>query len=281
MMLGIRSFYGRTSSSTVQQVVNEEESDLDDGLEDMELCDESDFNHGLILMGSKYQNTLRTLYNLIVKKDGLKIRLPMHWEMDLLFTEVLTKDHFGQFGETQYEVMLPSDIFMIDNIHFKGLVRYKNILNLPNKIRGLSLTNKLGLKENTHLIHDTILAYITWLIDQCFNTHEERKSSLKLFKSEYLLVRKSKAKFKSTSKTMKIPRNPQIASDHLTYIIDISLNTVTLAVYDNQQRLYNLIKFNLKRDFRIQKFQNQVDIEFSLKLTMFIELARREMMENI
>lgn len=277
-MLGIRSQY-RAQSSIPQTI--REDTELDDELEDMELCDENEFDKGLILLGSKSQKTLRELYRLIVKRDSLKIRVPMQREMDLVFTEILNQDNFGNYGESNYEIMLPYEIFMIENVHYKGLVRFKNILNLPNKIRSISFTNKNSLRKSTQLINTTITDYINWLIQQTFNTHEEKRAHLKLFKSEYIVITKTT----TTSKTQvhKMPSDELVtkSNNHLIFNIDIFNSTVSLNVYD-EGKLFKLIKFNLKRDFaRIQKFQNQIDIEFSLKMTLFIEMARKEMINHI
>lgn len=71
------------------------------------------------------------------------------------------------------------------------------------------------------------------------------------------------------------------SENHLIYHIDIINSTVIFSVID-EKKLFKLIKFNLKRDFqRVQKFQNQIDIEFALKLTMFIEMARKGMIEQL
>lgn len=71
------------------------------------------------------------------------------------------------------------------------------------------------------------------------------------------------------------------SENHLIYHIDIINSTVIFSVID-ERKLFKLIKFNLKRDFqRVQKFQNQIDIEFALKLTMLIEMARKEMIEQL
>lgn len=71
------------------------------------------------------------------------------------------------------------------------------------------------------------------------------------------------------------------SENHLIYHIDIINSTVIFSVID-EKKLFKLIKFNLKRDFqRVQKFQNQIDIEFALKLTMLIEMARKEMIEQL
>lgn len=279
-MLGIRSYY-RVQDSIPQTI--KEDPELDEDLEDMELCDENEFNNGMILQDSKSQEKLRMLHRLIVKRDGLKIRLPQHWEMDLIFTEILTKENFGHYGDAEYEIMLPFEIFMIENIHYKGLVNFKNILNLPNKIRGMSLTNKNGLKKTTQLISTTIASYVTWLIDLSFNTREEKRAYMKLFKSEYLVVTKSETCSKSRNGTMNAISDKILSQseNHLIYHIDIINSTVIFSVID-EKKLFKLIKFNLKRDFqRVQKFQNQIDIEFALKLTMLIEMARKEMIEQL
>lgn len=270
------------AKSSIPRTIRED-AVLTDDLEDMDICNDNEFNKGLSLLISSPQQILRELYRLIVKRDTLKIRLPTQWAMDLVFTEIVTQENFGNYGNPGYEIMLPYEIFMIENIHYKGLVRFKNILNLPNKIRTMSLINRKGLQKSTELIRRTVSDYIDWLIQQTFNTHEEKRAHLKLFKSEYIV-------FAEPSGTKPNPGNRKKrvfeeiikkAKGHLLFIIEISNSTMALTVLD-RGKLFKLIKFNLKRDFhRVQKFQNQIDIEFSLKLTMFIEMARREMMSHI
>lgn len=53
-MLGIRSYY-RVQDSIPQTI--KEDPELDEDLEDMEICDENEFNNGMILQDSKSQES--------------------------------------------------------------------------------------------------------------------------------------------------------------------------------------------------------------------------------
>lgn len=283
-MLSARSYLIREAGSIPR--TTREYAELDDTLRDMEICEEDDYDdedaNMMMQMGFKSQEQLRTLYRLIVKRDELKIRIPFHWEKDLIFTEILNKDNFGNYGNTNYEIVLPYEIFMLENVHYKGIVRFKTILNLPNVIRDSSLTNKNRFRKSTQLITGAITDYVGWLINISFNTHEEKRANLKLFRSDYLIVTKAEAGVSKMSSKCDDKEPLLSKSDrHLVYHIELMNCTLCLSVFVKQQQ-FHLIRFNLKRNFQsVQKFQNQLDIEFTLKLTMFIEMARKEMMQHL